>query len=292
MPKEEKFKSNKRGSSPKEEGTYLNKEIKNAGIILIVLGIIHLIFSGYLSSIWGILLIFMGIISLIYRSKDMILVFGVSLILVGILNIFISIQGTIYDSTQNYVFWIILGIAQIVWGIGEMKKFPKIRENPKYDIDKGKKKDFVWQGLRIGFWTMISLRIFEVIFSNSIDKAISNGNLILVIPLTILEIGIIMFVIINSILHLTKYKNKTFAIMTLIISILFLLGTVAMFFYNLGGGWMGYEYEDSLCSDYCYNLDGAELYYIDFENTNELFCYCLDSEEILLHKEPVSNLLN
>ncbi|MCH8945773.1 MAG: hypothetical protein IIA85_02530 [Nanoarchaeota archaeon] len=103
----------------------IKKYCRNVGIILIALGILHILLSEFLSMGWGFLLIIIGVISLLYRAKSMIIVFGVALILVGILNISIIIY-------ELNVFWIILGIFQIGWGIQELRRYKKTKENPKY----------------------------------------------------------------------------------------------------------------------------------------------------------------
>lgn len=111
----------------------IDKYCRNVGAILIILGFIHLIFSDYLSGAWGVILIAIGLISLFYRSKSMIIVFGLALILVGVLNLsllFIEVN----------IFWIILGLLQISWGVLELKRYKKTKENPIYVKRKKKKK--------------------------------------------------------------------------------------------------------------------------------------------------------
>jgi len=100
----------------------LKKEIKNSGIILIVLGFIHFALSGLLDPLWGIVLVVVGIIALFYRSRNMLLVFGILLILVGILNIFSSIS-----SIGSTSFWLIFGGFQIYRGIKEIRVFTKTK---------------------------------------------------------------------------------------------------------------------------------------------------------------------
>jgi uncharacterized membrane protein HdeD (DUF308 family) len=100
----------------------LKKEVKNSGIILIVLGFLHFLLTGLLDPLWGVVLIIVGIISLIYRSRNMLLVFGILLILVGILNIFSSIS-----SIETSSFWFIFAGFQIYWGIKEIRIFVKTK---------------------------------------------------------------------------------------------------------------------------------------------------------------------
>lgn len=77
----------------------LNKELKTTGIILIVFGAIQLILSSVFSYIWAIVAITIGIIALCYRSKKMLLVLGIALILVGLWNIFWTVFVIINPSS-------------------------------------------------------------------------------------------------------------------------------------------------------------------------------------------------
>jgi len=107
----------------------INKYCKQVGLILIGLGILHIILSEFLDAYWGVLIIVIGVIALLYRRRSIILVVGIALIVVGLLNILGS-----YDVN---VFWSIFGILQIVWGIQELRRYGKTKENKKY----AKKKD-------------------------------------------------------------------------------------------------------------------------------------------------------
>ena len=122
-----------------KEKTNLDKEIRNIGIILIVLGILHFVLSGFLSFTWGLVLIPVGIIAFFYRSRNMLLVFGILLILVGILNL----SAFVISPEEVSGFWGIFAIIQFVWGIQIINRFRKTKENPKYDIKETNKKDFV-----------------------------------------------------------------------------------------------------------------------------------------------------
>lgn len=99
----------------------INQYCKTSGIIMIALGVIHIMLSGFLSSIWGYFLILAGIFSLIYRRKAIVMLVGIMLIFVGLLNITDSI---IYGI--NFL-WFILGGFQIYWGIQEIIKYTKIK---------------------------------------------------------------------------------------------------------------------------------------------------------------------
>lgn len=91
--------------------------------------------------------------------------------------------------------------------------------------DKIKKhnKDFVWIGLRVSFWIMVGIWILSVILDLPYDGIL--GGLI-----GILWVTVSIFTFVVSIIHLVKYKQKAFAIVSLIISsilnLLFLIGFI------------------------------------------------------------------
>ena len=214
----------------------LDKEVRNIGIALIVLGVIHFALSQFLDFTWGLVLIPVGIISLFYRSRKMLLTFGILLILVGILN-FITFVNYMEEVSG---FWGIFGIIQIAWGIQEINLFRRTKENPKYNIKEKKKKDFVWYGLKVGFWVMVGFWLLSVITS-----VIENENVFAII-LSVFWIISIIFTFTISIIHLTKYKTKAFAITSLVLSsYLILTALIGLFLINL------YNYEDI---DYSQNL--------------------------------------
>ncbi len=122
---------------------------KVVGFILIGLGVLHLILAGLLDGMWGFLLITIGLISLVYRSKKMILVFGSALVIVGILNIITSVISEI-----SY-FWLIFGFLQIAWGFGELLKYSKTKENPKYK-KKGVRKSISQNENIMNIWAKVS----------------------------------------------------------------------------------------------------------------------------------------
>jgi len=99
----------------KIERVNINKYIKNSGIILIILGLIHLLLPSFLLSFAGIVLILIGIIALVYKNKNMLLIFGILLIIVGVWNILNAISGIF--------FWVTLGMFQILCGVIEIKKY-------------------------------------------------------------------------------------------------------------------------------------------------------------------------
>ena len=96
----------------------INEYCKMVGLIFIGLGVLHIILSSFLSAWWGGLLIILGIISVSYRKRVIILVVGITLIIVGLLNISILIY-------EVNTFWLILGVFQIIWGIQELKRYSR-----------------------------------------------------------------------------------------------------------------------------------------------------------------------
>jgi hypothetical protein len=188
----------------------IDKYCVSVGLILIGLGFLHIFLSGILSSTWGYLLIIIGMISLFYRRKTIIIVVGIALILVGLLNISDSISYEISG------FWLFLGVIQIIWGVQELRRYKGTKRNPKYIVKKEKKKGFVWYGLRIGFWIIIALWVWSTITYMGTEEEFS---LILVSIWVIFS----LFTFILSIIHLTKYKRKSFAIVALVLSSYLLL---------------------------------------------------------------------
>jgi hypothetical protein len=194
----------------KKEKIDLDREVKNLGVALIVLGVFHFILSQFLDFTWGLILITIGIVALFYRSRKMILTFGISLIVVGILNI----MSFLSYSDEVSGFWIIFGIIQIGWGINEIKKFRRIKENPKYEVKEKIKKDFIWYGLRVGFWIMVGFWLLNGILLWFILEDISQGYSIFLFFWVIL----VIFTWILSILHLVRYKQKVLPIISLVLS--------------------------------------------------------------------------
>ncbi len=195
----------------------LDKEVRNTGITLIVFGVIHFVLSQFLDFTWGFVLIAVGVIALFYRSRKMLLTFGILLIVVGVLNI--SSYAVTLEETSG--FWVIFGIAQIVWGIQEVNRFRRTKENPKYEIKEKIKKSFVWYGLRAGFWTMIGLWLLNILW---------NAYFIF----WLLWIGSVIFTFVLSIIHLTKYKQKALAVTALVFASFLILPAIVGFAYGYG----------------------------------------------------------
>jgi MFS family permease len=261
----------------------INKYCRNIGFILIGLGIIHFILSGILDGMWGGLLIIIGIISLCYRAKSMLIIFGSALILVGILNI----SNIIYEISG---FWVIFGIFQIVWGIQEIRKYKKTKENPKYVIKKEEKRDFIWYGLRIVLGLMILFEILNIVYGLEIQDTQTFGVFFWFFLFLFMVIFIVGFMI--SILHLVKYKKKGIAIFTLLFSVAVLLLFVFSLITSLLAGGIGdfsneqiIEMED-YCQGICGEIEESDYILVDFDSIKEMpICYCLDGEEVVYDED-------
>jgi len=74
----------------------------------------------------------------------------------------------------------------------------------------------VWNMLRIGFWSMIGLVIIMYL------PFIYLLNIIAYLAYFFIACGSVIFTFVMSIIHLKQYKQKAFAITSLIISSIFL----------------------------------------------------------------------
>lgn len=93
----------------------MRRDIRDWGVGLLVLGVIHFALAGFLDPIWGAILIAIGVACLIIRERSMYIVIGTALVIVGTMNIaFTGLGG-----------WSILGVFQIGFGIHQVRKFRK-----------------------------------------------------------------------------------------------------------------------------------------------------------------------
>ena len=109
----------------KKEKIDIDKYVRNSGIALIILGLLHFLIPQYLMFSFGAILIFLGVFALIFRVKAMLIIFGILLIFIGLWNLVIT---GLAGATG---FWLILGILQIYWGIKEIRMFYKIKNTKK-----------------------------------------------------------------------------------------------------------------------------------------------------------------
>ncbi len=101
---------------PPLSSTDIQKDLRGMGISMIVIGVLSIILKNILDPIWGAVIIVLGILNLVIKHRAMYIVNGLALIGVGIFNILAVMVST---ST----FWVFFGIMQIIWGIGEIKKY-------------------------------------------------------------------------------------------------------------------------------------------------------------------------
>jgi hypothetical protein len=161
------------------------------------------------------------------------------------------------------------------------------------------KKDFIWKAVRFGFWIFIGLFIL-VIISAVLGFEFEND-----IAMRIYLIGFwlifitLIFNLITSIIHLTKYKDKGIAITSLVISSFFiLLGLLAMILLSSISPENDFgkydaendlkEYLDFSCENFCIGLENVESYTYNYkENTDPIMCYCLDINGEIINKKPI-----
>jgi len=270
-----------------QEKIDLDKEVRNIGIALIVIGIIHFVLSQFLDFTWGFVLVAVGVIALFYRSRKMLLTFGILLIVVGVLNL--STYVVALEGVPG--FWGIFGIIQVVWGIQEINRFRRTKENPRYKIKEKIKKGFVWYGLQAGFWVMIGFWVLNIIFMSSLFNIEPNVYIVF----WVLWIASVVFTFVLSIIHLTKYRQKALAVTSLVLASFLILTIIVGLAYQSSYDYVdqGYsenltdqqtqeliDYVDSFCLISCQGLENVYNYDYQYdERLDEVVCYCLDSND-------------
>lgn len=140
---------------------------------------------------------------------------------------FFSLAPSFLESARNLQIapmgnlWKIIGPASILYLIYDLgwkwKKLQPLTKKVKIFKQKNKSKDFLWFSLRIAFGIMIGIWIFLVIFED-IKPTTIIGKIFAIVWITT---GVYVFV--ASIIHLTKHKEKAFAITSLVISSILIL---------------------------------------------------------------------
>jgi hypothetical protein len=100
-------------------------------------------------------------------------------------------------------------------------KSKKIIINMKERKESGKNKGFIWRSLRISFWVMVGTFLLSFWSESFPTFLIYFVNIICYLS--------ILFTFVVSIIHLTKYKEKRFAIVSLVVSSLIIL----LFFFSI-----------------------------------------------------------
>lgn len=106
--------------SKKEAKIDIKKTCMEWGIGLLIAGIIPFIFSELLDITVGIIALLLGVITLVFRRSWNIAVIGAFIILIGAWNIII-----VLTSQTQYVF-LIVGVVQILIGVGALNQYHKI----------------------------------------------------------------------------------------------------------------------------------------------------------------------
>jgi len=93
----------------------MKSDLRSWGFGLAGIGIISIVFSGFLDPVWGGILIVLGVLCFLIKRRGMYIAIGTGLMLAGIMNIFSGEFGG----------WTIFGVFQIGFGIYEVRKFWK-----------------------------------------------------------------------------------------------------------------------------------------------------------------------
>lgn len=101
-------------------------------------------------------------------------------------------------------------------------------------MPKKEDKNFVWKSLRISFWTMVGLWVISM-FLGFVSSSVNWFW----ISLSLIWLVSVIYTFVLSIIHLNKYKEKGFAITSLVISSLFIILNIVSFFVGLLSGASG-----------------------------------------------------
>lgn len=104
---------------------FLRKELHSLGIGLIIVGILHLVFSQFLSPVWGIFLIVLGMGDLLINHPAMLILGALSLIGVGVANTLAGFAAAVSVGSSFGRYLPMFGILQIIWGIQDLFKVVK-----------------------------------------------------------------------------------------------------------------------------------------------------------------------
>lgn len=183
--------------------TDIKKEGMWWGVGLIIAGIIPFVFPELLDIYVGVIALILGIITLIFRQRWNLAVIGAFIILLGALNIMI----TLIDQVQwGFLFF---GILQIFIGLGALNQYHQLREEKiPVKIKKGKTgNSFGVAGLVLGILSILTsilvpliaviTGILGIIFSVKQKNESPNGMATagLVTSIIGLVIGIIAWIV-------------------------------------------------------------------------------------------------
>jgi len=152
------------------------RQIKSWGIILIVIGVMQIVSSDFLSNgSWGLFLIIVGSASFYFRSPAMFIVYGTTLGWAAVSNLLSSAGG-----------WVMYSIVQVMFTYQTFRQFfqyrsqltpPQLLENDdnlgqRPMVDKAAK-PFPWMSFGFG---LVSLLGLVTIFSSAILFAVIAGG--------------------------------------------------------------------------------------------------------------------
>ncbi len=187
------------------------------------------------------------------------------------------------DAAGKSVKTIFFFLAVIFLGYGySLKKMIKRGIKDTKDYGKpGEKQKPIQYVLKFLFWIMFILWI--------VSYSIQVGTItlsLLIFSLSFLMITIATFII--SIIHLFKFKDKSFSTVTLVLSSVILILTLVSSITSLSTTYETDEYTEDELLDFCEELciDEPKLEYVSLEvnpdNESNYLCYCQDADEEIL----------
>lgn len=201
------------------------REIKSWGIVLLVLGLIQVVSSEFLSSTWGLLLIAVGLTSFYFRSPAMFVVYGTTLSWAAVSNA-LSSAGT----------WGMFSILQVFFAFVTFRQYFQFRSqitNSQFALESTQEeyikidkaaKPFPWISLLLGSISLIGLvTVFVAVIlyvgitnSEEVPAFLTFGEGIVV------DFAVLGFATgLASIL--TKYKYKALSIIGMVMAALVLI---------------------------------------------------------------------
>lgn len=105
-----------RREAEKEARSRLAAELRGRGVVYLLLGGAHFVFSNSLEPTWGVVLVLIGLLNLAVVDRSLFIINGVALVLAGAWNALIGELGGSFG-------WRMLGIGQVVWGLQEFSRY-------------------------------------------------------------------------------------------------------------------------------------------------------------------------
>lgn len=135
------------------------REIRSWGIMLLILGVIQVVASEFLSNSWGILLVIVGLASFYFRSPAMFVIYGTTLIWAAISNALSGAGG-----------WVAFSLFQVFLAFQTFRQFFQFRstfvahqnieisDTPKPQLNSDKAaRPFPWTSIVLGAVSFIGL---------------------------------------------------------------------------------------------------------------------------------------